>query len=457
MGQQVSVETFTSSRDTDGNKYWASFDPYPFKVGSKKLVYMGILNGNGPLKGQKCVVKTVRNGAISQQDWLLEAKRASLARDMGKAYNKVTPKQEKKITFNCPIMAEIDTMSDCLCINDVLGKPKKKWRDSEHVSIELYLRGKFDDFEFGWVPTRDLAIPESFSHFTWCKSEGNFIITNLQGVMDREAYHFTGPIVHSEDKRFGTSDLGHDGIKGFFKLHKCNRVCKHWPRLGDCIDLRGWGEHWGELLKSDGSFPSAPPSPTPFTQSPPPYTENSFMPYSRFVDRNDGHYEELVTSQSRRSSSASIQQQGRQCMNQIQQTNQSQTNMTTHPYRNASIQQGGTQWRRIGDQGMLIDWREEFLNQTNDGGRDNPMFQNEMFGMQLMWVVKQMSYAVYAPPPPPYTSGILPHNGRLPSYLAIEEVSDKKDYYTEIDDIVNSPPPYSEENVDPNLEYVTYL
>lgn len=276
MGQQVSVETFTSSTDADGNKYWTSFDPYPFKVGNKKLVYKGILNGSGPLKGQKCVVKSVRHGAISSRDWMLECNRSKMARDMATYYNKVVSREERQFTFNFPVMAEIDTMSDCLCINDVLGKPKKKWMDSEFVSMELYLRGQFDEFEYGWVPQADLADTEAFSHFTWFRSEGSMLVSNLQGVKTERAYHFTGPIIHSLEMEYGSSDLGYKGIKGFFKLHKCNRICQNWPRLADDVELRGCGTN----IAVDQRCPSAPPLPSAFHFSPPPYEEKDCMLYT---------------------------------------------------------------------------------------------------------------------------------------------------------------------------------
>lgn len=266
MGQQVSIETFSAPSGSDGHKYWASFDPYPFKAGSKKLSYMGYLNGTGPLKGQKCVVKTIRNGSLTRQDLQLETKKAKIAKEIATAYNKFVEDGFHEIIFNHPIITEIDQLSDCFCLADILGKPKKKIKELDYVSIELYIKGRFEDFEYGWVPKEDLVVPEAFSHFSWCKSEGEFLISNLQGARTKSAYHFTGPVIHSKEQTYGTSDMGLTGIKGFFRLHECNRICRNWPRLGDGRNLWLWAEAVERKLQV---IPSAPPSPLP-----PPYFES---------------------------------------------------------------------------------------------------------------------------------------------------------------------------------------
>ena len=434
MGQQVSVETFASTKDEHGNKYWTSFDPYPFKVGRKKLAYMGILNGDGPLAGQKCVVKTIRDGAISRSDWLLESRRAKVARSLANGYNRSVSEDDKKITFNCPIVAEIDTMSDCLCINDILGKPKKKWDDCEAVSIELYLKGKFEDFEFGWVRDSDLWVPEAFSHFSWCQSEGAMLVSNLQGVKSSHAYHLTGPTIHSELKEFGTSDLGHDGIKCFFKYHKCNNICKSWPRLGDGINLSRWGE-----CKSSYSVDRRPSAPVP-----PPYVNEhppSYAPHA-VSETNSRRYPHM-------SPWANTNQH-------VSSFNQMDMRSATH--RSTAMSSRQTRLSHSG--GVIFDQRQEFIGQhiPHVGRRehDNPAFQDP-FGMQLMWLVKEMSYAMYASPPPPYcTCTDRPQSNA--SVLPRNDMDEDKDYFCiENDRKCLLPPAYSEENVDPRNEYVTYL
>ena len=393
MGQQVSVETFSATSGADGFKYWASFDPYPFKAGSKKLSYLGYLNGNGPLKGQKCVVKTIRNGSLTRDDLRLETRRAKLARETATSYNEFMGNGSHRITFNYPIITEIDQLSDCLCLADILGKPKKKIKELEYVSIELYLKGRFEDFEYGWVPQEDLVVPEAFSHFSWCRSEGNSLISNLQGVKTNSTYHLTGPFIHSQERTYGKSDLGMDGIKGFFKLHECNHICRRWPRLGDGANLKIWVDNLERKLHI---MPSAPPSPLP-----PPYFET------------------------RQLSVPNVQ-------------NGFQT--TANPV--CSV--GGTpnEQTRFG-----VDWREQFINQQTD----NNITSNQMFGMHLMWYVQQLNYA-FIRPPPPYCE----------CATRIHETAQDRKAISGLDDALDDkkcllPPSYSEECLDMNQSFTTYL
>lgn len=461
MGQQVSVETFASSRDPEGFKYWTSFDPYPFKVGSKKLVYMGILNGEGPLKGQKCVVKTVKNGSICKKEWELQSRRARVAREMANSYNKVASNTTRKITFNCPVVAEIDTLSDCLCINDILGKPKKKWNDAEFVSIELYLRGKFEDFEYGWVPRADLIVPEAFSHFTWCRSEGNLLVSNLQGVKTSCAFRFTGPVIHSADKKFGTSDLGFEGIKGFFKLHTCNEVCRQWPRLGDGVDFRGWGEY----IAVGQKYPTAPPL-FGDLPPPPPYEESdsNCVPYSSvdpFVNRQVVPFvraEQAETDTESPENGEMARAQTSEYHRSWMSQQYNSVNFVQSPPHETVYRRNTSQWRHSG-RGLVIDWREELFNQrtTFDPyfGRDNPMLYYE----ELRWIVKQLRCTVFIPPPE--YQRFEPRGGEMvPRHSVTTDIEDSSKYYPSDDDDDHQcllPPPYSEASVASEIDCVTYL
>ena len=382
MGQQVSIETFPAKSGADGHKYWTSFDPYPFKAGSKKLAYLGYFNGSGPLKGEKCVVKTIRNGSMIRRDLLLETRKAQVAKETAKTYNSFVENGSHRITFNFPIISEIDQLSDCLCLADVLGKPKKKMKEMDYVSIELYIKGKFEDFEYGWVPSEDLEVPEAFSHFSWCRSGGNLLISNLQGVKARTVYHFTGPVIHSEERYYGGSDMGLDGIKGFFRLHKCNQICRGWPRLGDGTNPQIWADSLERKLHLVPT-PSAPPSPAP-----PPYQESRHL---------------VVPSQFN----------------------------LPRAYN-----------------GIILDRREQFSNQQIDTG----VLSEQMFGMQMMWYVQQMGYALYQPPPPYCDDCIARRNDYVHDQKEISASEDPID-----DKALLLPPAYSEERLDINQTFTTYL
>ena len=78
-------------------------------------------------------------------------------------------------------------------------------------------------------------VPQAFSHFTYMWTKREKIVCDLQGVLDTSqkppVFEFTDPVIHYKSKSgrrnvFGRTDKGHDGIKDFFKTHKCNNVCK---------------------------------------------------------------------------------------------------------------------------------------------------------------------------------------------------------------------------------------
>ncbi|KAF2109414.1 hypothetical protein BDV96DRAFT_502565 [Lophiotrema nucula] len=66
---------------------------------------------------------------------------------------------------------------------------------------------------------------QAFSHFTFERSKGQLLVSDLQG----SGSVFTDPIIHTLDhKRFMLSDgnLGEDGFKFFFATHVCNDICR---------------------------------------------------------------------------------------------------------------------------------------------------------------------------------------------------------------------------------------
>ncbi|KAH0559113.1 hypothetical protein GP486_004325 [Trichoglossum hirsutum] len=66
---------------------------------------------------------------------------------------------------------------------------------------------------------------QAFSHFTFERSQGRFMVSDLQGVGNL----LTDPAIHTLDlERFKLVDtnLGMDGFKFFFATHTCNNICR---------------------------------------------------------------------------------------------------------------------------------------------------------------------------------------------------------------------------------------
>jgi hypothetical protein len=65
---------------------------------------------------------------------------------------------------------------------------------------------------------------QAFSHFTFERSRGRFLVSDLQGV----GHVLTDPAIHTLDpERFKLADtnLGKEGFKFFFATHVCNSIC----------------------------------------------------------------------------------------------------------------------------------------------------------------------------------------------------------------------------------------
>jgi hypothetical protein len=103
--------------------------------------------------------------------------------------------------------------------------------DEECLSLEPYIRGTYVKYNnnCGFVNEdnphdRFNEAAQAFSHFTFERSRGAFLVSDLQGVNHR----LTDPTIHTLDpERFKLSDgnLGISGFKFFFATHMCNRIC----------------------------------------------------------------------------------------------------------------------------------------------------------------------------------------------------------------------------------------
>jgi hypothetical protein len=68
-------------------------------------------------------------------------------------------------------------------------------------------------------------VAQAFSHFTFERSWGHFMVVDLQGVGNQ----LTDPCIHTKDPdRLKLSDpnCNSEGFKFFFALHSCNEICQ---------------------------------------------------------------------------------------------------------------------------------------------------------------------------------------------------------------------------------------
>jgi hypothetical protein len=77
----------------------------------------------------------------------------------------------------------------------------------------------------GWCDNAFTSV-QAFSHYSWIKSNGSYIINDIQGWYDGQGYILTDPSISSVNQAYGESDLGVIGILKFMYHHECNEFCK---------------------------------------------------------------------------------------------------------------------------------------------------------------------------------------------------------------------------------------
>lgn len=81
---------------------------------------------------------------------------------------------------------------------------------------------------------QQLELALAFSHFTYAHTERYLLVCDLQGIeteagakRDEKIILLTDPAIHcSKHLRFGRTNRMKDGIKDFFRTHRCNHHCK---------------------------------------------------------------------------------------------------------------------------------------------------------------------------------------------------------------------------------------
>ncbi|KAJ7886927.1 kinase-like domain-containing protein [Mycena leptocephala] len=101
----------------------------------------------------------------------------------------------------------------------------------ECMSLEPFIDGTYVKYNNNcgyvneYIPDdRFNQAAQAFSHFTFERSRGSFLVSDLQGV----GHVLTDPAIHTSDpKRFllAETNLGPEGFKFFFATHKCNGIC----------------------------------------------------------------------------------------------------------------------------------------------------------------------------------------------------------------------------------------
>lgn len=101
------------------------------------------------------------------------------------------------------------------------------------VNIEPFVDGEFlkltNNYDF--CEPRGKKVSTSFTHFTYVKSGGKLMVSDLQGWLPtgtQNLIYLTDPQFHTDSGDSSPFDFGQDGMKVFFDVvhPQCNEICK---------------------------------------------------------------------------------------------------------------------------------------------------------------------------------------------------------------------------------------
>lgn len=197
----------------------------PFAEGALKLASFA----RTEYSRSRYVVKEFKTNGDKEDNGSGNRSLAHLVEDMrSQALCKAFALEFNLLLTDCP-QHNIDfVVTSCFKCNDRRGSKGKC------MSIEPFLAGKFVKYNSnaGYAnkeahlthdPSNQAA--QAFSHFTFERSRGRFLVCDLQGV----GKTMTDPAVHTLDPcRFPLSqtNLGAEGFMFFFAYHECNKLCR---------------------------------------------------------------------------------------------------------------------------------------------------------------------------------------------------------------------------------------
>ncbi len=218
MGDAYPNWNFTAP--TDGSAH-ATFANLSFAAGASRRAFRAMRWKPASKYGRKAVVKEYKDSSSwAQGDWDTAVKTYEKTKELARQFNEGS-------RTNYPIH-----IVDC-DVQKVSGQPVPNARPKlgEFVMVEDYLEGDFQKFisNTGWVKPQCLTTYVSmpaFAHWTWVRSNGQLMVTDLQGVRYSDNYVLTDPCILSLNREYGATDLALIGMALFFRSHKCNDFCR---------------------------------------------------------------------------------------------------------------------------------------------------------------------------------------------------------------------------------------
>jgi len=181
-------------------------DSEPFQEGSLRRVYFMM---DLDLPNQSCVAKLSKHKDEERERYYNDVVVQHIAAGFAQRFNDRRP--PKQVSFVLPWVVEFRDRR--------LPNGRRLVMHAEPLMTGVYIKHTNN---YGYVNPLERNTPQAFSHFTFEDSERQLLVCDIQGIGDE----YTDPQIHSVTESFGPADLGLEGIRQFFKTHRCNIICK---------------------------------------------------------------------------------------------------------------------------------------------------------------------------------------------------------------------------------------
>ena len=191
---------------------------YVYAQGTFKNVYMGRYT-EGSRAGEQCVCKIFKSGSVYEDSYF----------------------EHELLVVNKAIEVVNNYNQDGIIDKFIWINKPEIWSfvsNGEMHLLEPFI-ANFEKFNSntGWTPDKSspwIDVMQALSHYSYHISNGKSLLCDIQGGYYKDGFIITDPVIMSNKKEYGPSDLGAKGISTFFARHQCTQYCKsYWIRPKD--------------------------------------------------------------------------------------------------------------------------------------------------------------------------------------------------------------------------------
>eukprot|EP00760_Papus_ankaliazontas_P001225 PhM_4_TR10429/c0_g1_i1/m.58998/K08292/EEF2K; elongation factor 2 kinase len=209
--------------------------PYPIGTGAFRVVhYLHVKRADGTQEMFVC--KLFRSPHVTSQEALrgsvTDVRIQAEAARFASLYNQLNPPKEVHFLPAAMIryIGTSSSSSSSTKNNDNGYNVLELLTTQLCASVEPLVVGQYVKWSsnMSFVSNDKRLTPLAFSHFTYVVSNGMCMVCDIQGVETSFGYVFTDPQIHGTASRWGSGDLGREGVRLFFASHECNDLCRQY-------------------------------------------------------------------------------------------------------------------------------------------------------------------------------------------------------------------------------------